>query len=162
ALLGSSPVALVVFDAAVAANIAALVTSAAPRTASTCFLAMVPPLLAFRGDSASLSQRRFRQYLAAVDDQRLAGDVARLRRGEEADGPADLLGLGVAAHRDRGEHPLLVLVARVGEPGRADVPGEDGVDRDSTRCELHGRGTHEAEHRCLRRAVVCEARLPRD
>ena len=46
ALLGSSPADLVVFDAAPAANTAAPRTSATPRTATTCFRAMLPPLFA--------------------------------------------------------------------------------------------------------------------
>ena len=54
-----------------------------------------------------------RQHLPAVHDQRLPGDVARLGRGEEAHGPADVLGRSEAAHRDRREHEPLVLLARL-------------------------------------------------
>src|SRR6516164_434306 len=175
ALLGSSP-DLAVFDAAPATNTAALRTTATPRTTRTCFSAILPPLLdhfdpggqsslptpSTGVNSAYCLERRLGQHLAAVDDQRLAGDVAGLGRGEEPDRPADLLRFGITAHRDRCEHPLLVLVARVGEARRADVPGHDGVDRDAASRQLDRGRAHEPEHRRLRGAVVGEARLSGD
>src|SRR5438477_3918774 len=147
ALFGSSAACFDVFDAALAAKTAAPRTSAAPRTASTCFVAMVPPLLASGTlERAYSAEGRLGKHLTAVDDERLAGDVGGFRRCEETDGPADLLRFGIASHRDRREHPALVLVARVGEALGGDVAGHDGVDCDPAPGELDCRGAHEAEH----------------
>src|SRR5437764_13840658 len=66
-----------VFDAAPAANTAALRMVMAPRTANTCFLAISPPLVAqvLPGRACPVDQwvsteRRLGQHLAPVDDQR--------------------------------------------------------------------------------------------
>src|SRR5580704_16253965 len=50
------------------------------------------------------SQGALRKDLAAVDDQRLAGDITGFARGQESDCPADILGFPESIRRNRRQH----------------------------------------------------------
>ena len=78
----------------------------------------------------------FPQRLAAVDEERGAGDVPGLVRGEEGDGGGDVLRLPDAAERDArgelGEESLLVSAFLLAEAQlRLDDAGADGVGADA-------------------------------
>ena len=61
------------------------------------------------------------------------GDVRRLGRGQEAHRPAHVGGLGVAAHRDRGQHQRWCSSLVAARPSVGTLPGMHGVDRDAAR-----------------------------
>src|SRR5262245_39267477 len=65
----------------------------------------------------------------SADDERLPGDVARLRRGEEGDAGPDLGRRARPAHRDPRLALLLVLLGDRAEHAGVDQPRRDAVDR---------------------------------
>ena len=102
-----------------------------------------------RGVGAGLRERA-----AAVDHDRLAGDVARPVGREEQDHLGDLVGLADAAERDRlGDRLERVghLLPHRGER-RADVAGRDAVDAHG-RAVLERAALRERDHARLRGRV---------
>ncbi len=102
------------------------------------------------------------QHLAAVDHERLAGDVPRLVAGEEERGVADVVDAAETVLRDGGLHAPDVVRTHVVQPLGRDVPGHDRIDGDPSRGELDRGGAQEAELGGLAGAVVRPARVPRD
>src|SRR5438128_6593496 len=106
---------------------------------------------------------------ATVDVQRLAGDVARLVRGEEHGSPADVLGGLLALHRRDVAHALVEHLARrhaleggirLGQVGGELLPEvgpehtrTDRVHGDAVGRQLLGDDAREGDHAHLRHAV---------
>ena len=89
----------------------------------------------------------------AVEDERLARQVGQRRVAQGADGVADLLRLGKAAHRHGLEIALALLLRDMVEHLRLDEAGGDGVDADAVGRKLLGKRRRERIDRALRRAV---------
>ena len=95
------------------------------------------------------------ERLAAVDHERLAGDVAGLVRGQEAHGGGDIGRLPEAAERDRlqvlrPDHR--VFDHELGDAGVHDPRG-DRVDADPVRAQIHRRRADEGVDATLRGVV---------
>src|SRR5579859_2260351 len=90
---------------------------------------------------------------AAVDENGLAGDVARQIRQEEKDGAGLLIGPRAPPHRNGAAVALRILVD-VGAGSRGDGgPGRDRVHADVVERELDRQGAGHLYDRRLRRTV---------
>src|SRR5262245_54235582 len=98
-----------------------------------------PPPLANAGRRARRGAKPASDHgHAAVDVQRLPGDIGRLGAGEEGDRRGDLVARAHAASGNRGEQLRLLLVVERAGHRADDETGRDAVDGDAARGDLAG------------------------
>src|ERR1700761_5297763 len=86
----------------------------------------------------------------AVDAKRVAGDPARLRRGEEGHGVADVIGLRDALERLQAEREVAALVGLgKGRHVGGDDAGRDRIDPDTAPAERRRKMLHQPVDRTL-------------
>ena len=99
-----------------------------------------------QGQQLSLSEgvQAFRENLATVDDDRLAGDVAGLFRREEQGGIADILDRPELLQRNRSRHRALVFRPERDQSFGQHIAGQHGVDGNAVFGELDAGRAHAA------------------
>src|SRR6266550_8874718 len=99
--------------------------------------------------SLLLSRRSAAQAHPAGDPEGFAGDVRRLRRGEEGDRRGDLVGLAEAAQQGAGGHHLDGPGIHAAQQRRLDRAGGDGVHGDAVAGVLPGQCLGEGDDGAL-------------
>ena len=91
---------------------------------------------------------------AAVDDQALAGDVARQVRQQEEHGAGDLLRAAAPSHRDSPAVARRIFINICARRGRLGRPRRHGVDPDTVQGQLERHRSDHRQHRGLGRAIA--------
>lgn len=75
--------------------------------------------------------RGFGQELAAINNERLAGDISGLGGGEEGRGIANIAGAAKPVQRDGARHFIEVVLALRFEAFGEDISGQNAIDGDA-------------------------------